>query len=77
MNVARIAERLRGGGHRNAAGCTFTGTWDEAEREVVGQLVHAVEHRGENGTGPLAVPPQQQEIVPAPEARKHERDART
>ena len=49
----------------------------EAEREVVGQLVYAVEHRGENGTGPLALP-QQQEIVPAPEGRpKPERDART
>jgi phosphoesterase RecJ-like protein len=76
VNVARIAERFRGGGHRNAAGCTFNGTWDEAEREVVGQLVYAVEHRGENGTGALALP-QQQEIVPAPEPRKHERDART
>ena len=75
VNVARIAERFRGGGHRNAAGCTFTGTWDEAEREVVGHLVYAVEHRGENGTGPLALPPQQ-EIVPAPGARKPERDAR-
>jgi phosphoesterase RecJ-like protein len=75
VNVARIAERFRGGGHRNAAGCTFRGTWDEAEREVVGQLVYAVEHRGENGTGPLAPP--QQEIVPAPGARKPERDART
>ena len=70
MNVARIAERFRGGGHRNAAGCTFNGTWDEAEREVVGQLVYAVEHRGENGTGALQLPQQQQEIVPAPGARR-------
>ena len=76
VNVARIAERFRGGGHRNAAGCTFKGTWAEAEREVVGQLVYAVEHRGENGTGPLALAPPQQEIVPATGARKPERDAR-
>src|ERR1044072_2366506 len=75
VNVARIAERFRGGGHRNAAGCTFNGTWDEAEREVVGQLVYAVEHRGENGTGALQLPPQQ-ELVAAPEGRKHERDVR-
>ena len=77
MNVARIAERFGGGGHRNAAGCTFQGAWEEAERDVVGQLVYAVEHRGENGTGPLALPPQQQEIVPATGARKPERDVRT
>src|ERR671938_1039268 len=73
VNVARIAERFGGGGHRNAAGCTFQGTWDEAEREVVRLLVEAVEHRGENGTGALALP-QQQEIVPAPGPRKPERD---
>ena len=66
---AVINARGRLGGHRNAAGCTFNGTWAEAEREVVGQLVYAVEHRGENGTGPLALP-QQQEIVPAPGARR-------
>jgi phosphoesterase RecJ-like protein len=73
VNVARIAERFGGGGHRNAAGCTFQGAWEDAERELVGLLVYAVEHRGENGTGPL---PPQHEIVPAPEGRKPERDAR-
>jgi nanoRNase/pAp phosphatase (c-di-AMP/oligoRNAs hydrolase) len=76
VNVARIAERFGGGGHRNAAGCTFNGTWAEAEREVVEQLVYVVEHRGQNGTGALALPPQQ-EIVPAAEGRKTERPART
>jgi phosphoesterase RecJ-like protein len=75
VNVARIAERFGGGGHRNAAGCTFQGAWEEAERELVGLLVYAVEHRGENGTGPLPLPPQQ-EIVPAAGGRKPERDAR-
>jgi phosphoesterase RecJ-like protein len=67
VNVARIAERFGGGGHRNAAGCTFHGAWDEAVRDVVGQLVYAVE---------LQLP-NQQEIVPATEGRKPERDART
>lgn len=70
VNVARIAERFGGGGHRNAAGCTFKGTWEEAERVVVGQLIHAVENRGQNGTGSLAG---QQEIFAAAERREAER----
>ena len=71
VNVARIAERFGGGGHRNAAGCTFKGTWEEAEREVVGQLVYAVENRGQNGTGSLAGQPQ--EVFAAAERREAER----
>jgi phosphoesterase RecJ-like protein len=48
INVARIAERFGGGGHRNAAGCTLTGPWDEAEQSVVTLLCEAVErHHGE------------------------------
>ncbi len=48
INVARIAERFGGGGHRNAAGCTLTGAWDEAEQSVVTLLCEAVErHHGE------------------------------
>jgi phosphoesterase RecJ-like protein len=43
INVARIAERFGGGGHRNAAGCTLRGDWDEAEREIVGMLKDAVD----------------------------------
>jgi phosphoesterase RecJ-like protein len=70
VNVARIAERFGGGGHRNAAGCTFKGSWEEAEREVVGQLVYAVENRGQNGTGSLAG---QQEVFAAAERREAER----
>ncbi|HEV7890877.1 MAG TPA: bifunctional oligoribonuclease/PAP phosphatase NrnA [Pyrinomonadaceae bacterium] len=72
VNVARIAERFGGGGHRNAAGCTFKGTWEEAEREVVGQLIHAVENRGQNGTGSLAGQPQ--EVFAAAERREAERN---
>jgi phosphoesterase RecJ-like protein len=45
INVARIAERFGGGGHRNAAGCTLRGDWDEAERLIAGLLIEAVEHR--------------------------------
>jgi phosphoesterase RecJ-like protein len=72
VNVARIAERFGGGGHRNAAGCTFKGAWEEAEREVVGQLIHAVENRGQNGTGSLAGQPQ--EVFAAAERREAERN---
>ncbi|MBA3321121.1 MAG: bifunctional oligoribonuclease/PAP phosphatase NrnA [Pyrinomonadaceae bacterium] len=50
VNVARIAERFGGGGHRNAAGCALYGDWDEAEGAVVRLLVEAVEQRASNGT---------------------------
>ena len=49
INVARIAEKFGGGGHRNAAGCTLRGNWDEAERLIVGLLLDAVEHHGNGG----------------------------
>jgi hypothetical protein len=49
VNVARIAEKFGGGGHRNAAGCTLTGEWDEVERNIVALLVEAVENRSANG----------------------------
>jgi len=59
--VARIAELFGGGGHRNAAGCTLTGAWDEAERTIVGLLINAVEHNNldtsvppDNGHAPRA-----------------------
>jgi phosphoesterase RecJ-like protein len=42
VNVAKVAERYGGGGHRNAAGCTLTGTWDDAEAEILGLLLDAV-----------------------------------
>jgi bifunctional oligoribonuclease and PAP phosphatase NrnA len=45
VNVARIAEEFGGGGHRNAAGCTLHGEWDEAERTIVSLLLDAVERR--------------------------------
>ena len=42
VNVAKVAEKFGGGGHRNAAGCTLTGTWDEIEQTVVPLLQDAV-----------------------------------
>jgi phosphoesterase RecJ-like protein len=50
LNVARIAERFGGGGHKNAAGCRVTGDWDECERELVSALISGVEkYFEENG----------------------------
>jgi phosphoesterase RecJ-like protein len=37
-DVSAIASALGGGGHRNAAGCTVTGTLDEVKRRVFGML---------------------------------------
>src|SRR3989449_4435541 len=42
VNVAKVAEQFGGGGHRNAAGCTLTGTWDEIEQKIVPLLQDAV-----------------------------------
>jgi len=42
VNVAKVAEKFGGGGHRNAAGCTLRGTWDEIEQTVVPLLQDAV-----------------------------------
>lgn len=43
VNVAKIAELFGGGGHRNAAGCTLKGDWDEIEQKLVPLLRDAVE----------------------------------
>jgi len=43
INVARVAEKFGGGGHKNAAGLGIEGDWDEKEREIVEELVQAVE----------------------------------
>jgi phosphoesterase RecJ-like protein len=38
INVARVAEKFGGGGHKNAAGLGVEGDWDELEREIVAAL---------------------------------------
>ena len=43
VNVAKVAEKFGGGGHRNAAGCTMRGTWEEAEEKIIALLQDAVE----------------------------------
>jgi phosphoesterase RecJ-like protein len=44
VNVARIAEKFGGGGHRNAAGCTLNGDWEDAEDSITQLLLEAVEY---------------------------------
>ncbi len=56
VNVARVAEQFGGGGHRNAAGCTLRGSWEEVERTIVQALVEAVEREAaEPSRKPLLV----------------------
>lgn len=47
INVARIAEKFGGGGHRNAAGCRVEGDWNEKEREIVLEMIGAVDAASE------------------------------
>jgi bifunctional oligoribonuclease and PAP phosphatase NrnA len=42
VDVQAIAARFGGGGHRNAAGCTLSGTLEHATREVLGAVRAAV-----------------------------------
>lgn len=42
INVARVAEKFGGGGHKNASGLSIEGDWDECEAEIVTALVDAI-----------------------------------
>jgi phosphoesterase RecJ-like protein len=42
VNVAKVAEKFGGGGHRNAAGCTLKGDWEVVETEIIALLQEAV-----------------------------------
>lgn len=57
INVARVAERWGGGGHRNAAGLRIEGDWDEKERELVEAVRDAVEHAEAIAAGDITVAP--------------------
>lgn len=50
INVAKIAESFGGGGHKNAAGCSAEGDWDEAEMTIIRELQKVVPSNG-NGNG--------------------------
>ena len=43
INVAKVAEKFGGGGHKNASGCCVEGIWEERERELVAAVAEAVE----------------------------------
>jgi len=43
INVAKVAEKFGGGGHKNASGCCVEGSWDEREQELVAAVAEAVE----------------------------------
>lgn len=43
INVAKVAEKFGGGGHRNAAGLAIEGDWDEAESKIVAALAEAMD----------------------------------
>lgn len=43
VDVAEIASRFGGGGHRNAAGCTLTLPLDEARRQVISTIEEVLE----------------------------------
>ncbi len=45
LNVAKIAERFGGGGHRNAAGLQIDGNWDDKEAELVSILQTEIKSR--------------------------------
>jgi phosphoesterase RecJ-like protein len=42
INVARVAERFGGGGHKNASGLSIEGDWDACEAEIVAAIVDAI-----------------------------------
>jgi len=43
INVAKVAEKFGGGGHKNAAGLSIDGNWDVREAELMAALKLAVE----------------------------------
>lgn len=57
INVAKVAERWSGGGHRNAAGLRIDGDWDLKERELVEAVREAVERSEAIAAGDITVAP--------------------
>jgi len=43
INVAKVAEKFGGGGHRNAAGLSIEGDWDTIERDLMDALNEAID----------------------------------
>lgn len=42
INVAKVAEKFGGGGHKNASGLGIEGDWDEKEAEIVAAITEAI-----------------------------------
>ena len=57
INVARVAEKFGGGGHRNASGLRIEGDWDEKERELVAAVREAVDKANNTLAGDITVTP--------------------
>lgn len=57
INVAKVAERFGGGGHRNAAGLHIEGDWDAKEAELVEAVREAVEVAEAIAAGDITVAP--------------------
>jgi phosphoesterase RecJ-like protein len=57
INVAKVAERWGGGGHRNAAGLRIEGDWNEKESELVEAVREAVERAEAIAAGDITVAP--------------------
>jgi bifunctional oligoribonuclease and PAP phosphatase NrnA len=52
IDVGGVAKRFGGGGHKNASGCTLTGTLAEARQQILGLVVEAIDlGTGGNGDG--------------------------
>lgn len=51
VNVAAIAEKLGGGGHENAAGCTLDGPLERATQQILAELRVAVAASCEESSG--------------------------
>ena len=57
INVAKVAEKFGGGGHRNAAGLQVEGDWDKNEAELVAAVREAVERAEAIAAGDITVAP--------------------
>ena len=57
INVARVAEKFGGGGHRNASGLRIVGDWNAKERELVAAVREEVEASEEVWAGDITLTP--------------------
>lgn len=57
INVAKVAEKFGGGGHRNASGLQIKGKWDAKESELVEAVREAVERAQAIAAGDITVAP--------------------